>query len=44
MWEDVEKGIFRKSRRVRTVLKFDHVIEVKSKKYFKTLMINFWTF
>ena len=32
MWEDVEKGIFRKSRRVRTVLKFDHVIEVKSKK------------
>ena len=32
MWEDVEKGIFRKSRRIRTVLKFDHVIEVKSKK------------
>ena len=35
MWEDVEKGIFRKSRRVRTVLKFDHVIEVKSKKIFQ---------
>ncbi len=32
MWEDIEKGVFRKSKRIRTVLKFDHVIEVKSKR------------
>ena len=32
MWEDVEKGVFRKNKRVRTVLKFDNVIKVLSKK------------
>ena len=31
MWEDVEKGIFRKNKRIRTVLKFDNVISVLSK-------------
>ena len=31
MWEDVEKGIFRKNKRIRTVLKFDNVISVVSK-------------
>jgi hypothetical protein len=31
MWEDVEKGIFRKNKRIRTVLKFDNVINVLSK-------------
>ena len=31
MWEDVEKGVFRKSKRIRTVLKFDNVISVLSK-------------
>tara|TARA_B100000965_G_scaffold385533_1_gene386832 strand:+ start:6610 stop:7077 length:468 start_codon:yes stop_codon:yes gene_type:complete len=31
MWEDVEKGVFRKNKRVRTILKFEHVIEVSSK-------------
>ena len=31
MWEDVEKGIFRKNKRIRTVLKFDNVIGVLSK-------------
>ena len=31
MWEDVEKGVFRKSKRIRTVLKFDNVIRVLSK-------------
>ena len=31
MWEDVEKGVFRKNKRIRTVLKFDNVIEVNSK-------------
>ena len=32
MWEDVEKGVFRKNKRIRTVLKFDNVISVLSKK------------
>ena len=31
MWEDVEKGVFRKNRRIRTVLKFDNVISILSK-------------
>ena len=31
MWEDVEKGVFRKNKRIRTVLKFDNVISVSSK-------------
>ena len=31
MWEDVEKGVFRRNKRVRTVLKFDNVISVSSK-------------
>tara|TARA_B110001452_G_scaffold42943_1_gene32886 strand:+ start:374 stop:817 length:444 start_codon:yes stop_codon:yes gene_type:complete len=31
MWEDVEKGVFRKNKRIRTVLKFDNVMHVVSK-------------
>ena len=31
MWEDVEKGVFRKNKRIRTVLKFENVIKVYSK-------------
>ena len=31
MWEDVEKGVFRKNKRIRTVLKFENVISVLSK-------------
>jgi len=31
MWEDVEKGVFRKNKRTRTVLKFDNVVSVSSK-------------
>ena len=31
MWEDVEKGVFRKNKRIRTVLKFENVINVSSK-------------
>ena len=31
MWEDVEKGVFRKNKRIRTVLKFENVINVTSK-------------
>ena len=31
MWEDVEKGVFRKNKRIRTVLKFENVLKVLSK-------------
>ena len=31
MWEDVEKGVFRKNKRIRTILKFENIIEVNSK-------------
>ena len=31
MWEDVEKGIFRKNKRIRTILKFENVLEVHAK-------------
>jgi len=31
MWEDVEKGVFRKNKRIRTVLKFENVTSVLSK-------------
>ena len=31
MWEDVEKGVFRKNKRIRTVLKFENVINAHSK-------------
>jgi|TARA_B100001079_G_C16158271_1_gene403012 hypothetical protein len=31
MWEDVEKGVFRKNRRVQSVLKFENILDVYSK-------------
>ena len=31
MWEDVEKGVFRKNKRIRSILKFENVIKVISK-------------
>ena len=31
MWEDVEKGLFRKNKRIRTILKFENVIKVESR-------------
>ena len=31
MWEDVEKGVFRKNKRIRTILKVDNILEVHSK-------------
>tara|TARA_A100001011_G_scaffold400105_1_gene512364 strand:- start:1455 stop:1898 length:444 start_codon:yes stop_codon:yes gene_type:complete len=31
MWEDVEKGVFRKNKRIRTILKLDNVLDVSSK-------------
>ena len=31
MWEDIEKGILRKNKRIRSILKIDNVISVQSK-------------
>mgnify|MGYP001159820488 CR=1 FL=1 len=31
MWEDVEKGVFRDNKRIRSAIKFEGVLEVKSK-------------
>ena len=32
MWEDIEKGITRQSKRIRCALKFEGILKVKSKK------------
>ena len=44
MWEDVEKGVFRKKKRIRTILKFDNIIEVNSKNISQTNKDNFLDF
>ena len=44
MWEDVEKGVFRKNKRIRTVLIFDNVIEVNSKNISQTSKDRFLDF
>ena len=31
MWEDVEKGLFRRNKRIRTILKFENILSVVSK-------------
>jgi len=31
MWEDAEKGVFRKNKRIRCAVKFEEVIKVRSK-------------
>ena len=44
--EDVEKGVFRKNKRIRTVMKFDNVIKVHSKninRLKKDKFLNFLT-
>tara|TARA_B100001057_G_C22776372_1_gene921739 strand:+ start:803 stop:1246 length:444 start_codon:yes stop_codon:yes gene_type:complete len=46
MWEDVEKGVFRKNKRIRTVLKFENVLNVTSKninKVEKDIFLDFLT-
>ena len=44
MWEDVEKGVFRKNKRIRTVLKFDNVLNVSSKNISQKKIQDFWIF
>ena len=44
MWEDVEKGVFRKNKRVRTILKIENVIKVNSKNINQKDKDNFMDF
>jgi hypothetical protein len=44
MWEDVEKGVFRKNKRIRTVLKFENVLNVFSKNINQLKKDNFLDF
>ena len=44
MWEDVEKGVFRKNKRIRTVLKFDNVLKVFSRNINQKKKDNFLDF
>tara|TARA_B100000242_G_scaffold75095_1_gene48577 strand:- start:1211 stop:1654 length:444 start_codon:yes stop_codon:yes gene_type:complete len=44
MWEDVEKGVFRKNKRIRTILKFENVIKVISKNINQSKKDNFLDF
>ena len=41
MWEDVEKGVFRKNKRIRTILKFENVMNVLSININQLKKINF---
>jgi len=31
MWEDIERGVFRENKRIRCAVKFENVLEVKSR-------------
>ena len=44
MWEDIEKGIFRKNKRIRTILKIENVIKVISKNINQSKKDNFLDF
>ena len=44
MWEDIEKGVFRKNKRIRTIIKFENVLEVNSKNINQTKKDKFLDF
>ena len=44
MWEDVEKGVFRKNKRIRTIIKIENVLEVHSKNINQTKKDKFLDF
>ena len=44
MWEDVEKGVFRKNKRIRTILKFENVMNVLSRNINQIKKDNFLDF
>ena len=41
MWEDIEKGVFRKNKRIRCILKFENVLKVFSKNIIQSKKISF---
>ena len=44
MWEDVEKGVFRKNKRIRTILKFENILKVNSKNINQSIKDKFLDF
>ena len=44
MWEDVEKGVFRKNRRIQSIFKLENVLSVYSKNLNQKKRIDFWIF
>ena len=44
MWEDVEKGVFRKNKRIRTILKFENVMKIYSKNIIQSKKDKFLDF
>ena len=44
MWEDVEKGVFRKNKRIRTILKFENVMKTYSKNIIQSKKDKFLDF
>ena len=44
MWEDVEKGVFRKNKRIRTILKFENVMNVLTRNINQLKKDNFLDF
>tara|TARA_B100000963_G_scaffold358138_1_gene382025 strand:+ start:2841 stop:3284 length:444 start_codon:yes stop_codon:yes gene_type:complete len=44
MWEDVEKGLFRKNKRIRTILKIENVIKVNSRNIIQSKKDKFLDF
>ncbi len=44
MWEDVEKGVFRKNKRIRCILKFENVLKVFSKNIIQSKKDKFLDF
>ena len=44
MWEDVEKGVFRKNKRIRTIIKIENVINVHAKNIIQSKKDKFLDF
>ena len=44
MWEDVEKGVLEKIKRIRTILKFENVLKVSSRNINQSKKDNFLDF
>ena len=44
MWEDVEKGVFRKNKRIRTIIKIENVFNVHAKNIIQSKKDKFLDF